>query len=88
MEKTFRFELVTPGELVVSLDATGVMLPGSEGYLGVLPEHTYFITALKEGTLVVHDAGKTLHYEIGRGYVQVTPEKTIIVTESAVKQES
>lgn len=87
MEKTFRFELVTPDELVVSLDAIGVVLPGSEGYLGVLPEHTYFITALKEGTLVVHDTGRTTRYEIGRGYVQVTPEKTIIVTESAVKQE-
>ncbi len=69
------------------MDATGVVLPGSEGYLGVLPEHTYFITALKEGTLEVQEAGKTRKYEIGKGYVQVTPEKTIIVTESAVKQE-
>lgn len=87
MEKTFRFELVTPSELVVSLDATGVILPGSEGYLGILPQHTYFITALKEGTLEVHEAGKTRRYKIGKGYVQVTPEKTIIVTESAAKKE-
>jgi F-type H+-transporting ATPase subunit epsilon len=88
MEKTFRFELVTPSELVVSLDATSVVVPGSEGYLGVLPEHTYFITALKEGTLVVHETDKTTKYDIGKGYVQITPDKTIIVTESAKKQES
>ena len=88
MENTFRFELVTPQELVISLDVEGIILPGSEGYLGILPQHTYFTTALREGILTVNEVGKTSRYNIGKGYVQVTPYKTIVLTESAALTES
>lgn len=86
METTFHFELVTPDRLVVETDVASVIAPGVEGYLGVMPKHTYFISALKEGILTIRESGRIAKYAIGKGYIQVTPQKTIVVTESAEEQ--
>jgi F-type H+-transporting ATPase subunit epsilon len=86
MENTFHFELVTPSKLVVEKDVTSIIAPGVDGYLGVMPKHTYFISALKEGTLTIREMSQVTKYSIGKGYIQVTPQKTIVVTESAVEK--
>jgi F-type H+-transporting ATPase subunit epsilon len=86
MDTTFHFELVTPDRLVVETDVASVIAPGVEGYLGVMPKHTYFISALKEGILTIRESSRIAKYNIGKGYIQVTPQKTIVVTESAEEQ--
>ena len=39
MAETTQFELVYPERLVLSRDVEMVVIPGSEGYFGVLPRH-------------------------------------------------
>ena len=43
--------VVTPKGTVVEAEVDEVQLPGSEGYLGMLPGHTPLITLLKTGVL-------------------------------------
>ena len=43
--------VITPERKAVETEADEVELPGSEGYLGILPGHTPLITLLKPGVL-------------------------------------
>ena len=44
-------EIVTPDRAVVSESVDEIQIPGSEGYLGVLPGHTPLLTSLQVGEL-------------------------------------
>jgi F-type H+-transporting ATPase subunit epsilon len=83
MGKAFHLHIVTPVEKAFDDDAEYLCAPGTEGYLGVLPGHTYLVTSLKEGTLTVRVDGDDREYVIGSGYMEVRPEGVIIITEAA-----
>ena len=51
MAATLKLEIVTPEEKIYSEDVSMVTLPGSEGELGVYPNHVPVLTALKPGEL-------------------------------------
>ena len=51
MADTFQIEIVTPERLLVSDQATEAQIPGTSGYLGILPGHAPLITELKSGEL-------------------------------------
>ena len=87
MEHDFQLELLTPEAVVLSGLAQEVIVPGSEGYFGVMAKHAHFATALKPGVLTVKMQDKTRRYDIKGGVVQVTPEKVVICAEGAVLQE-
>ena len=53
MAATLKLEIVTPEEKIYSEDVEMVTLPGSEGELGVYPNHVPVLTALKPGELRV-----------------------------------
>ncbi len=49
MAKTLRLEIVTPEAKAYSEDVEMVVLPGSDGELGVYPQHVPVLTTLKPG---------------------------------------
>ena len=49
----FKLSIVTPEKTILETDCTSLVLPGSDGYLGVLTDHAPLITALKPGELKV-----------------------------------
>ena len=51
MAGTFKFELVTPERMVLSQDASQVVVPGVEGEFTVLPGHAPVISALRPGVV-------------------------------------
>ena len=51
MAGTFKFELVTPERMVVSEEATQVVVPGTEGEFAVLPGHAPVVSSLRPGVL-------------------------------------
>ena len=65
---------------------TSIVAPGTEGYLGVLPGHIPLVTSLKPGTVTVVAGGRRLRYDIGAGYLEVTPAAVIIITEKVTPQ--
>src|SRR5215510_14365320 len=51
MAGTFKFELVTPERMLLSEDATQVVVPGVEGEFTVLAGHAPLVSALRPGVI-------------------------------------
>ncbi len=83
----FMLEVVTPVRLLVSEEVTELVAPGSEGYFGVLPGHTPFMTPLKIGELTYWMGREERHLSVAWGYAEVRPEKVVILAEMAERAE-
>jgi len=80
-------EVVTPDRKILSEVVDEVVLPGSEGYLGVLPGHAPLLTLLKIG-LVEYRQGSEKHYlALAWGFAEVLPERVTILAELAERPE-
>ena len=78
-----RFELATPGRLLVSTEADEVVAPGTEGYFGVLPGHAAFLSTLGSGRLTYRRGGEENHLAVMGGFAEVGPDRMIVLAEGA-----
>jgi F-type H+-transporting ATPase subunit epsilon len=78
-----RLEIVTPERRVYDDDVDAVALPGSEGELGVLPHHAPLLSLLGAGELRVRKGGAEESFAIVGGFVQVRPDKVVVMAETA-----
>ncbi|HEY5792739.1 MAG TPA: ATP synthase F1 subunit epsilon [Chthoniobacterales bacterium] len=85
---TLRLEIVTPEAKAYSDDVDSVVIPGAEGELGILPEHSPLMTQLLPGELRVMKAGKELRLAVGEGFVEITPDKVAVLTDMAIEEAS
>ncbi|MDQ4075241.1 MAG: ATP synthase F1 subunit epsilon [Chloroflexota bacterium] len=60
-----------------------VLLPGSEGELGILPKHTPLLTALQPGVIVIRKDGNEELFAVGGGFADVRPNKVTVLARSA-----
>ena len=81
---TLRLEIVTPEKTAYSEDVEMVTLPGSEGELGVYPNHVPLLTTLNPGELRVLKGGKETYLAIGEGFVEVTASRVSVLTDMAL----
>lgn len=79
-----KLDIVTPEKNVLSETVDSVMLPGTEGEFGVLPMHVPLVTTLKPGELVYSKNGKSEHFAIGSGFVEVTGSSVAVLTDMAM----
>ncbi len=77
-----KVEVVTPKGLHFSREVSSVNIPTAEGEIGVLEKHMYLMTMLKPG-LVYFDGKPDNGIAVTYGFVDVTPEKVIILAEEA-----
>lgn len=87
MESKLRLDIVTPHGLVLSEDVDEVTATGTEGEFGVLPGHVPFVTTLKIGMLILKKDNKTEYVFVNSGYAEVSPDKVIILADSAERAE-
>jgi F-type H+-transporting ATPase subunit epsilon len=64
------------------------MAPGEEGYLGVLPRHTPFLTSLRIGAIKVEislpgQEERVLYFATSGGFAEVLPSSVRILAETA-----
>jgi len=79
------FELVSPERLLLSQQVDMVVVPGSEGFFGVLIGHTPLISTLKPGVIDVYDGGKIVErIFVGGGFAEATPDRGVVLAETAV----
>ena len=78
---TLRLEIVTPEATAYSEDVEMVTLPGSEGELGIYPQHIPVLTTLKPGELRIQKDGQTTSMAVGEGFVEITGESVSILTD-------
>ncbi len=76
-------EIVTPERLAYSDEVDAVVLPGSEGEMGVLPHHAPLVSTLGVGELRFRKGGIEESFAIVGGFVQVRPDKVVIMAETA-----
>ncbi len=77
-------EIVTPERLLVSDRAEQIQIPGSTGYLGVLPGHAPLITELTSGEISYRKADSTIErLAVHWGFAEVLPNKVTILAEVA-----
>jgi len=86
-EKLQRLEIVTPARKVYTEDVRMVVLPGSEGEFGVLPDHAALVSALKIGVIRVHHEGKVTKIAVSGGFVEVRDSKVTVLANSAERQD-
>jgi F-type H+-transporting ATPase subunit epsilon len=78
-----RLEIVTPERLAYADDVDAVVLPGSEGELGVLPHHTPLVSTLGVGELRIRKGSSEESFAIFGGFLQVRPDKVVVMAELA-----
>jgi F-type H+-transporting ATPase subunit epsilon len=78
-----RLEIVTPERLAYSEEVDAVVLPGSEGELGVLPHHAPLLTTLGSGELRIRRGGQEESFAVIGGFLQVRPDKVVVMAETA-----
>jgi len=76
-------EIVTPERLAYSDTVDAVVLPGSEGELGVLPHHAPLVSMLGVGELRIRKGGAEESFAIVGGFLQVRPDKVVVMAETA-----
>jgi len=78
-----QLDIVTPERLAYSDQVDAVVLPGSEGEMGVLPHHAPLISTLGAGELRLRKGGAEESFAIVGGFVQVLPDKVVVMAETA-----
>jgi F-type H+-transporting ATPase subunit epsilon len=81
-------EVVTGERLVYSdTEVDMVVAPGSSGTLGILPNHAPLISTLSAGELRVKKGGQEHSMVVFGGFIEVTPDKVIVLTDAAERLE-
>ena len=80
-----QLQIVSADRLLVNEQVDEVQIPGSEGYLGVLPGHTPLLATLQVGELWYRQGpGRCKHYlSIAFGFVEVQPDRVTILAQIA-----
>jgi F-type H+-transporting ATPase subunit epsilon len=87
MAATLKLEIVTPEEKIYSEDVNMVTLPGTEGELGVYPNHVPVLTAIKPGELRIVKDGRETAMAVGEGFVEIKGDAVSLLTDMALQSE-
>jgi F-type H+-transporting ATPase subunit epsilon len=85
---TIKLEIVTPEAKTYSEDVDMVTLTGTEGEMGILPQHMPLMTQLVAGEIIAKKGLETIFLAVGEGFVQVTGERVAILTDMAILAEN
>ena len=83
-----KLEIVTPEGRAYQDDVDMVVLPGSEGELGIYPAHVPLMTQLVPGEVRIFKDGKQTELVVGSGFAEITQTQVSVLTDSAVEDES
>ena len=85
MADAFQFELVSPERLLLSEEATQVVVPGSEGEFGIMAGHAPMMSTLRPGVLTVSKpAGDEETYFVRGGFAEAGPKGLTVLAEQAI----
>lgn len=75
--------VVTPDRVVYEGEADSLILPGYDGYFGVLPNHAPMFSLLSIGELKIKNGIQEQYYAIDGGFCEINKNRVIITTPSA-----
>lgn len=84
MADKFQFDLVSPERRLASVEATSVLIPGTDGDLTAMADHAPVITTLRPGVLKVEGPEGNTDYVVTGGFAEVSPRGVSVLAERAV----
>lgn len=85
MAATVEFELVSPTRLLKSEPVEMVVVPGAEGDIGVLPEHSPLICTVRPGVIKIYTNDKiSEEIFVAGGFCEVSPDRCTVLAEEAI----
>ena len=85
MEDNFKFEIISPEEIIFSDDAKMVTLPSYEGDMGILKNHISIITFLRPGIIKVQKKeGNINDFFVQDGTVEYFNDNLIVLSASVM----
>jgi len=85
---TIKLEIITPEAKTFSDDVDMVTLTGTDGEMGILPQHMPLMTQLVGGEIHAKKGSENIFLAVGDGFVQVTGDKVSVLTDMAIAAES
>lgn len=88
-KKKFHLDIITPEKVIFSGKVNMVVVPGTEGVIGVLPQHIPLFSKLEAGELkITREGKKTAYMALAGGFIQVEPDQVTILADTAERAES
>lgn len=82
-DPTFTLAILTPSREEFAGQVSSLVVPGAEGYLGILAHHAPLITPLAAGNLELRfPDGRTALYYVSGGFLEVSRNKAIVLADS------
>jgi F-type H+-transporting ATPase subunit epsilon len=77
-----KLEIITPDKKLFEGSVKSIVVPGTEGQLGILNNHAPMIASLKKGTVKVTDEQSQVQkFDIKGGVVEVLKNNVIVLAE-------
>jgi F-type H+-transporting ATPase subunit epsilon len=76
--------VVTRERKIIEVDVDEVVLPASDGEIGVLPGHTPLLASLKVGQLRYRTGATVSRIVISWGFAEVLPDRVIVLAERGI----
>lgn len=87
MAETLQFDLVSPERLLASVEAREVKIPGVEGDLTAMPDHSPLITTLRPGLVTVTGPEGETVYAVTGGFAEINPGSISVLAERAIPRD-
>lgn len=85
MNNKINFDFVSPEASIVSSEVEMVLIPGIDGDAGILPNHSPFMTTLRQGIVeVTFEEGNVKRYLVEGGFADITQDKMTILAENSI----
>jgi F-type H+-transporting ATPase subunit epsilon len=78
-----RAEIVSQDRIVYQGDADIVVLPGVEGVMGILPNHSPLLTTLQFGIITVRSKSDEFFFTVAGGIAEVQPDQVTVLADAA-----
>jgi len=86
--KMFTFEVVTPERIVTREDVESLIVPGADGYLGVLADHAPMVVLLRPGVVKYRRDAAWQRMAVSGGYLEVAAgNKAVVLAPTAERAE-
>lgn len=80
----YQFEILTPRGRIFSEKIVHALIPAEDGFVGVLANHTDYVTSSPGGPLELRLAsGQTQKFRTGPGFFQVRKNEAFLLAQSA-----
>jgi F-type H+-transporting ATPase subunit epsilon len=80
-------EIVTPDRSLVREEVDEIVIPGSEGYFGVLPGHAPLLSTLMVGEMWYRVGQEKRYLAVAGGFVEVLPERVTVLAQIGERAE-